>query len=76
MKLDEIRVSPTTLLVNSLTENIEKGDQNTVNILAYELAYRIYCPFNGQKTFEEVLTSLGYKTIEKDKPKIKEIGSK
>jgi hypothetical protein len=76
MKLNEIRTSPTTLLVNRLTEYADKGDQQAVNIVAYELAYRIYCPFNGQKTFEDVLTSLGYKQIEKDKPKIKEIGSK
>ena len=48
--MDNIKTIPTVTLVH---------------IVAYELACRIYLPYNKMKTFEELLTEFGYKTEEK-----------
>lgn len=66
--LTNIRTTPTVRLVQLLEDSISNSNQQLTNMLAYELTYRIYIP-EGEKTFEEMLYSFGYKTIEKEKVK-------
>lgn len=42
------------------------ADQIIINLIALELTYRYYVPFEG-KTFEEMLVGYGYRKIEKNK---------
>ena len=60
--MDNIKTIPTVILIHILCETKE---QSMINMVAYELACRIYVPDNKIKTFEELLTEFGYKTEEK-----------
>lgn len=64
--MDNIKTIPTATLIHILCETKE---QSMINMLAYELASRVYIPDNKIKTFEELLTDFGYKTEEKQKVK-------
>lgn len=64
--MDNIKTIPTTTLIYVLYETKE---QSMINMLAYELACRVYVPDNKIKTFEELLTDFGYRTEEKQKVK-------
>ena len=58
--MDNIKTTPTKNLIHILCE---ATDQNIINIIAYELACRIYVPDNNQGvTFEQLLNDFGYKT--------------
>lgn len=56
-------------LVSLLTEAINMGNQELINMYAYELATRLYVPNTGY-TFEEILDGFGYRKIEKDDKQI------
>lgn len=60
--MDNIKTIPTVTLIHILCETKE---QSMINMIAYELACRVYVPDNKIKTFEELLTEFGYKTEEK-----------
>ena len=64
--MDNIKVIPTTTIIHILCETKE---QSMINMLAYELASRVYVPDNKIKTFDELLTDFGYRTEEKQKVK-------
>lgn len=53
----------TNELVNLLTSAINVGDQNLINMYAYELTTRLYVP-NEKYTFEETLEGFGFRKIE------------
>lgn len=60
----DIKTTPTVNLVHILCE---ATDQDIINIIAYELACRIYVPDNNQGvTFEQLLNDFGYKIKEED----------
>lgn len=60
----DIKTTPTKNLIHILCE---ATDQNIINIIAYELACRIYVPDNNQGvTFEQLLNDFGYKTIKEE----------
>ena len=65
---DDIRTTSTVNLVHILCET---KDQAMINMVAYELAYRLYSPEYSQKTFEELLTEFGYK--KEEKPPVKKL---
>lgn len=54
-------------LSNLLRNAILYDSQETINYYAKEIVDRIYIPFNKQKTYEEMLSELGYKEIVKVK---------
>ena len=64
--MDNIKVIPTTTIIHILCETKE---QSMINMLAYELASRVYVPDNKIKTFDELLTDFGYRTEEEQKVK-------
>ena len=67
--MDNIKTTPTKNLIHILCETT---DQNIINIIAYELACRIYVPDNNQGvTFEQLLNDFGYKTKEEDIKQLK-----
>ena len=58
--MDNIKTTPTKNLIHILCE---ATDQDIINVIAYELACRIYVPDNNQRvTFEQLLNDFGYKT--------------
>lgn len=59
----------TVELVTLLTEAINVGNQELINMYAYELATRLYVPNTGY-TFEEILEGFGYRKVEKDSNQI------
>lgn len=65
--MEDIRKIPTVQLIHILCET---QDQGLINIIAYELACRVYVPDNKVKTFEELLTDFGYKKKEKPVKKL------
>lgn len=58
-------------LINLLIEAFDKKEQQTVNIIAEELAYRLYSP---EKDYDKLLQGFGYAEIKEEKPKIKHMG--
>lgn len=58
--MEELRTTPTCILINELIKADNENNQKIVNIIAYELAYRIYIP-NDEITFEKLLYDFGYK---------------
>lgn len=64
--MDNIKTIPTATLIHILCETKE---QSMINMVAYELACRVYVPDNKIKTFEELLTEFGYKTEESSQSK-------
>lgn len=71
MNLQEIRLAPTVSLMNELTTLLEKGNQTEANIISYELACRLYVPFNKETSFEDMLLSFGYRPKEVEQSKTK-----
>lgn len=70
--LDELRTTPTIQLINDISEWEKQGNQAMVNILAYELACRIYVP-NDNISFENMLADFGYKRLEEEKRQQKKL---
>jgi hypothetical protein len=64
---NNLRTTPTTKLIDLIKYAEQLGNQEVVNAIAYELAYRVYVP-NKEITFESVLFDFGYREI----PKIEE----
>lgn len=62
-RLEELKTTPTVILINMLCQADEKGEQKIVNICAYELAARIWVP-NEKTSFTDMLKEFGYKRIE------------
>jgi hypothetical protein len=58
--MDNIKTIPTKELVNSIRE---KSSQEEINIIVFEIATRLYVPFNGHTSFDELLTNLGYRQL-------------
>ena len=56
----EIRFMPLNTLITELAQARHNQDQELINMLALEIAYRVYIPFNNEKTYEELLLDLGY----------------
>ena len=63
----DLKTTPTMQLVQILCET---QDQGTINLVAYELACRIYVPYNNAETFEELLTKFGYRKEESQVKKL------
>lgn len=70
--LDELRTTPTIQLINDIGEWEKQDNQAMVNILAYELACRIYIP-NDNISFENILADFGYKRLDKEKRQQKKL---
>lgn len=64
MNLTSIRTTSTVNLVKCLSLS---ETQEETNILAYELAYRLFVP-GTDISFESLLYSFGWKQISKEKP--------
>ena len=70
----EIKTTPTVTLFHILCE---ATDQTVINMIAYELACRVYVPDNSQQiTFEQLLNDFGYKTIKKEAEPVKSLRRK
>lgn len=67
----DIKTTPTVDLVHILCTTDSKN-QYLINMIAYELACRIYIPNNSQGiTFEQLLNDFGYlKEVEKENNKV------
>lgn len=63
MNLEELRTTPTYVLIDFLSEAYKNGEQGLVNLYAYELATRIWVP-NEKTSFTDMLKEFGYKRIE------------
>ena len=61
-RLKEFETTPTVQVINILSDAEQKGEQEIVNICAYELTCRIYVP-NKQITFVQMLQDFGYKSL-------------
>ena len=74
MNLTSIRTTSTINLVKCLSLS---ETQEEINILAYELAYRLFVP-GTDISFESLLYSFGWKQLDKEKPisLVKSISSK
>lgn len=59
MRLDALKTVPTVKLIQLISNASNNGEQDLVNIYAYELTYRIWVP-NEEETFEEMLKKFGY----------------
>lgn len=66
MRLDALKTVPTVKLIQLISNASNNGEQDLVNIYAYELTYRIWVP-NEEKTFEEMLKEFGYVESEAQK---------
>lgn len=67
MTIQELKLANTVTLVNELAKAEIENNISLINIISYELATRIYVPFNKEgKTFEDILLSLGYQPKEKE----------
>ncbi len=60
MNTHKLKTTPTANLITLLDDSEIKQDQSLTNIVAFELACRIYVP-NTETTFDELLGKLGYK---------------
>ena len=63
--IDDIRKTPTIVLINALNEACEQDNQPVINYIAYELACRIYVPNKGVD-FDKLVADFGYKDISKE----------
>lgn len=70
MRIDALKTIPTVKLVKLISDASNKGEQDLVNIIAYELTCRIWVP-NEETTFEEMLKNFGY-----IKPEAPELGKR
>ena len=62
--MSNIKTTPTCELINIINNS---KDQNEINQIAIELTTRLYVPFNGHISFENMIINFGYKPIEKEK---------
>lgn len=60
MNNQALKTTPTVQLIDILTRAEKEGDQDLVNIIAWELAFRIYVP-NPETTIGEMAVEFGYK---------------
>lgn len=60
MNNHKLKTTPTVNLITLLEDSEIKKDQHLTNIVAFELACRIYVP-NNETTFDKLLDELGYK---------------
>lgn len=59
-----IREVPLVELIYHLNQATKVGNQELINKLAYEIAYRIYIPSETRETtFEDLIFKFGYKII-------------
>lgn len=61
-RLKEFDTTSTITIINMLSSAEQTGQQEIVNICAYELTCRIYIP-NEHTTFTQMLKSFGYKSL-------------
>lgn len=66
MTIEELRTTPTVQLMNILKQAEIMGEQEMVNIIAYELTCRLYVPYSGVD-FDSMLGTFGFKQKEPDK---------
>lgn len=71
----DLRTTPLVQLPELLLTAEEKGDQLLVNLIAMEIAYRLYVPNKGI-SFEELITQFGYKEIQKEEKQILSLNKK
>ena len=64
-RYERLREIPTITLINSLSMADKNGNQQLVNIYAYELACRIYVPNKGVD-FDKLVAGFGYKEQEEE----------
>ena len=61
LTVKDIRDAKTLELMNMLKTASQENDQVIVNIVAFELACRMYVPYNNLGiTFEDILEKFGY----------------
>ncbi len=63
MNNQTLKTTPTVQLIDILTKAGKEGNQDLVNIIAWELAFRIYIP-NPEKSIGELAQEFGYKEPE------------
>ena len=63
MNVNTLKTTPTVRLIDIITKAEQDGDQDLVNIIAWELAFRIYVP-NPEKSIGELAQEFGYKEPE------------
>ncbi len=70
MTIEELRITPTIQLLNILKQADKMGEQDLVNIIAYELTCRTYIPYSGAD-FDSILGTFGFKKEEPGKRLVK-----
>ena len=70
MTIEELRITPTVQLMNILKQAEIMGEQDMVNIIAYELTCRLYVPYSGAD-FDSILGTFGFKQKEPGKRLVK-----
>jgi len=65
MTEEQLKTTPTYQLINILNLAAQASQQDLVNIVAYELASRIWVP-NEEITLEQMATDFGYIKPEED----------
>lgn len=65
MTEEQLKTTPTYQLINILNLVAQASQQDLVNIVAYELASRIWVP-NEEITLEQMATDFGYIKPEED----------
>ena len=68
MNIEKLKKIPTVELITVLNNALDEDEQDIANIIAYELACRIYVP-NHTEPFEDLLYKLGYREIEEKQKK-------
>ena len=63
MNNSSIKTTPTNKLIDILDIAIQNEEQDLVNIIAYEIATRLWVP-NDKITLEQMATSFGFKEQE------------
>ena len=59
MNIEQLKTTPTVKLIDVLVNAEAEQNQFLANIVAWELAVRIYVP-NEEKTLEEMAAEFGY----------------
>ncbi len=66
MTPEDLKTTPTYQLINMLNQAAQAEAQDLVNIVAWELAGRIWVP-NDEITFEQMASDFGY--VKPEEPK-------
>lgn len=66
MTIEELRTTPTVQLMSILKQAEIMGEQDMINVIAYELTCRLYVPYSGAD-FDSILGTFGFKQKEPDK---------